>query len=338
MRAFLVMALGTREFRLNDKVFGLWERIDGSRKSLKEALLRSYENGEDDEFVQPLVCVDYAGFAEEDALFFTNFRDDRTRQLAAASIAEKWSSFSRGNDYKSPYPAGSMTSYGGGTAFENFYVAFDKEKIEDSLGELVSKAELKQLRIAETEKLAHVTYFLNGGHWEAFEGEEQKFASSSRAATYDKQPEMSVDRLTILFLEDFQKKDFSLLVLNFANPDMVGHTGKLEAAIEAIVDVDRCLGFLVDKVENSSQKVGLMIFADHGNAEKMLDENGKPHTAHTTNPVPLVVTGSPSAKLNKDCFNISNGSLIDIAPTALYLLGLEQPAVMTGRSLLTKKS
>ena len=315
------------------------EYIDGSRQSVEEALKKRYARDESDEFVKPLVCDGYEGFAEEDALFFTNFRDDRMLQLAMFCTEDDLTKSKYFYLLDVPRLMGSMMPYHERRkGFKDFYVAFDKEPVEDSLGEVVSKSGLKQLRIAETEKYPHVTYFFNCGHEKKFEGEEYILVDSPKIATYDLQPEMSADRLTIFFLTYFLRKDISLFVLNFANPDMVGHTGRLPKAVEAIEDVDRCLGLLVDKVKESSKKAGVMIFADHGNAEQMIDKNGKPHTAHTTNPVPLVVTGSPSAKLNKDCFNISNGSLIDIAPTALYLLGLEQPAVMTGRSLLTKKS
>ena len=338
--AFRAMAFGVR-------ALDAAERIEGSRQSVEEALMRSYLRNEGDEFVRPLVCGGYEGFVEGDALFSTNFRNDRMLQMALYCVEDIRAkavdpNFFMRDDYHLPCLIGSMTPYEDRNTFKDFYVAFKEEPIDNSLGKLMSKAGLKQLRLAETEKLAHVTYFFNGGHWEAFEGEERRFVPSPKdVETYDQEPEMSahriLKRIKAVFSLNFLTEKISLFVVNFANPDMVGHTGKLPEAVEAIAETDLRLGEIVDMVENSSKKVGLMIFADHGNAEQMFDENGKPHTAHTTNPVPLVVTGSSSANLNKDSFKISDGNLTDIAPTALYLLGLEKPDAMTGRSLLTEK-
>ena len=330
--AFRAMQLGEE---MLDEVW----KIGKGREKLKDALEESYERNEGDEFVRPHVCGGYKGFAEGDALFFTNFRNDRMLQLAMYSAADilatSRDSHHLVEEHPLPNPLGSMTPLEKRKAF--FYEAFKEEPIDHGLGACLSKAGLKQLRIAETEKVMHVTYFFDGGYYEAFKGEERIFAHSPRVATYDQEPEMSAREVTDIFHKNFTEQNFSLFVLNYANPDMVGHTGNLEATKEAIAAVDACLGILDSAIKNSSKKVGLMIFADHGNAEQMLDAKGGPHTMHTTNPVPLVVVGSPSARLNKDSFTLSEGSLIDIAPTALHLLGLEQPAVMTGRSLLKEK-
>ena len=328
------------------KVSGKVERIGRGRVEVEDALKRSYARNEGDEFVQPLVCGDYEGFVEGDALFFTNFRGDRMQQLAQlGAVMKPEASYSAGV-FPKPYPVGFMTPYWRDLALSNFYVAFKIESIEDRLNACVSKARLKQIRIAESEKYAHVTYFLDGVQDEFKEFLEKKksiLVDSPQVATYDLQPEMSAYKIVGYFVSNFLKKIFSqpedrsLFVLNYANPDMVGHTGDLEATIEAIAAVDACLGIMIAAIKNSPKKAGLMIFADHGNAEQMIDENGEPHTSHTTNPVPLVVVGSPSANLTKDSFALANGNLTDIAPTALHLLGLDKPAVMTGRSLLTKK-
>ncbi len=340
------------ELAFRAMAFGKGEIIEAG-VSVEQALARCYERGEGDEFVKPMIFGYYGEYGNViQNLFFTNFREDRIRQLVAACTAKEWYFFSRTNEtsqdfderrrYDLPHATGSMTSYGKGEPFKSFHVAFPKESLEDTLGECVAQAGLEQLRIAESEKYPHVTYFFNGGREEKFAGEERRFVPSQKdVATYDQEPEMSAHRIlkrmkTIFSLNSLKEKS-SLFVVNFANPDMVGHTGKLPETVEAIEETDLRLGELVAMVENSPKKVGLMVFADHGNAEQMLDENGKPHTSHTTNPVPLVITGSPSANLTKDSFKLANGNLTDIAPTALYLLGLDKPEVMTGRSLLTKK-
>ena len=315
------------------------ERIGRSRGEVEDALKRSYARNKGDEFVLPFVCGGYEGFVEGDALFFTNFREDRIKQLMELSVAKDWEISFLSGEFPIPYPLGSMTPYEEYLIPNDFHVAFKRELIDDSLGEWVSKAGRMQLHIAETEKIPHVTYFFNGGRYRQFAGEHTRSVPSPKfRMTYDEDPEMSAREVKNSFCTNFKEQNYSLIVLNYANPDMVGHTGDLEATKKAIKVVDECLGEMIDKIRESPKKAGLMVFADHGNAEQMRDENGKPHTAHTTNPVPLVVVGSPSAKLTKDFFKLSNGKLTDIAPTALYLLGLEKPVVMTGRSLLTKKT
>ena len=341
--------LAFRTMQFGEGVLSEWLRIGDGRKKLEVALGEIYLLRKDgDEFIKPFVCGNYAGFSEGDALFFTNFREDRMLQIAmycAEDILVKaMDAFSMRDGYHLPHPIGWMMPYESRESFNGFYTAFKKEPIKDSLDACLSKAGLKQLRIAETEKFPHVSYFLDGGQEETFEkGKYILVDSPTKQATYDLKPEMAAYEIVGRFVSNFpkrvfsQQEDCSLFVLNYANPDMVGHTGDLEATIEAIAAVDACLGTMIDKIKDSPKKAGLMIFADHGNAEQMIDENGGPHTSHTTNPVPLVITGSLSANLTKDSFALANGNLTDIAPTALYLLGLDKPEVMTGHSLLTKK-
>jgi 2,3-bisphosphoglycerate-independent phosphoglycerate mutase len=211
----------------------------------------------------------------------------------------------------------------------NVHIAFEKQPVINTFGEVVSKNNLKQLRIAETEKYAHVTFFFNGGEEKQYEGEDRILVPSPKVETYDMQPEMSAIEVTEKVVEAIESKKYDAIILNYANPDMVGHTGSLEAAIKAIETIDKCIKKVVKAV--NSQKGSLIITADHGNAEQMIDyKSGEPHTAHTTNPVPLVlVTENKSLKLK-------SGKLADIAPTMLEIMGIDKPEEMTGESLLIK--
>ena len=212
----------------------------------------------------------------------------------------------------------------------NVHIAFKKETLHNTFGEVVSKAGLTQLRIAETEKYAHVTFFFNGGEEKQYPGEDRILVPSPKVETYDQKPEMSAYEVTDKVVEALENDKYDAVILNFANTDMVGHTGSLEAAIKAVEAVDECVGRIVKVIEE--KKGNLIITADHGNAEQMIDyKTGEPHTAHTTNPVPIIlITDNPSYKLKE------NGKLADLAPTMLELMGLEKPQEMTGESLLIK--
>ena len=277
------------------------------------AVRQSYDEGVTDEFIVP-VCFDgRRGLdpAKDSAIFF-NFRPDRARQ-----ISEKL------GELKTDLTT--MTKYREDFAFP---VAFPEQRIEMVLAEVLEQHGVRQLHAAETEKYAHVTYFFNGGEEDEHEGEERMLVPSPRdVASYDQQPEMSAPELAARFVEAIEGGDYAFAVLNFANPDMVGHTGSIPAVVEAVETTDRCLGEVVEAV---AAKGGIcLVTADHGNAERMLEDDGvSPHTAHTTNPVPLIVTES-GLNLRKD------GELSDLAPTALALLGFAQPLQMTGKNLFT---
>ena len=210
----------------------------------------------------------------------------------------------------------------------NVQIAFKKELLKNTFGEVVSKAGFTQLRIAETEKYAHVTFFFNGGEEKQYPGEDRILVPSPKVETYDMQPEMSAEEVTVKVVEAIKSGKYNSIILNYANPDMVGHTGSLEAAIKAIEKIDGCVQRVVDAVKE--QNGVLLITADHGNAEQMIDEaTGEPHTAHTTNPVPLILVG-------KDNVRLKEGRLADLAPTMLEIMGLEKPQEMTGESLIEK--
>lgn len=300
--------------------------------SALEAIEKSYEQGVLDEFVLPTVITDENGKAvgqikDGDAIIFFNFRADRMRQIVRAFIEDNSSFFSTGLFTPDVFIA-TLTSYD-----QNFNlpVAFEPQILKNILGEVISENGLKQLRVAETEKYAHVTFFFNGGEEAPFAGEDRILIPSPKVATYDLKPEMSAYEVTDTVLKKIIENSYDLIVLNYANPDMVGHTGSMKAAMRAIEVVDECLGRIIEAV--SSQKGTLLVTADHGNAEVMMEEDGSPHTAHTSNPVPLILMDDrfKNASLNK-------GILSDIAPTILSLMNLPQPAAMTGKNLIKEKA
>lgn len=289
------------------------------------AVAAAHAAGVGDEFIPPAVIGDYDGVRDGEGLLCFNFRADRVREILSALAAPDFDGFSRPRLPRWQARLG-MTEYSAELA-PLFPALFPPETLRDVLGEAVAAAGLTQLRIAETEKYAHVTYFFNGGREEPFAGEERILIPSPKVATYDLKPEMSAPEVTGRVVAAIEGGGFDLIVLNYANPDMVGHTGKLEAAIRAVEAVDRGLG----AVEAAVRAAGgaLLVTADHGNCELMRDPvTGGPHTAHTTNPVPALLAGVPGARAARP-----RGRLADVAPTLLRLLGLPQPAAMTGTPL-----
>ncbi|CUS95657.1 phosphoglycerate mutase (2,3-diphosphoglycerate-independent), partial [Candidatus Kryptonium thompsonii] len=299
-------------------------------KSAEEGILKSYEKGITDEFVVPFIIVDENGnpvgqVRDGDSVIFFNFRADRARQLTRAFIDENFDKFNR---RKINVHFVTMTEYNDDF---NVPIAFKPVYLTNTLGEIISKYGFKQLRIAETEKYAHVTYFFSGGREDPFEGEDRILIPSPKVATYDLKPEMSAFEVTDKVIEEMEKNKYALIVLNFANPDMVGHTGVIPAAVKAIEAIDTCIG----RIYNSAKKNNyvMIITADHGNAEKMIDpETNEPHTAHTTNQVPFIlVMDEYKGELKKD------GKLGDIAPTILTIMNLPIPPEMDGEILLLEK-
>jgi 2,3-bisphosphoglycerate-independent phosphoglycerate mutase len=297
-------------------------------RSAEEAIQASYANGTTDEFVEPTVITDSHGepvgrIKHGDGIIFFNFRPDRARQITRA--------FTHSAPEGTAQPSVDV-HFVGMTEYDSTFrtpVAFPPEVVENPLGEVVAKAGLRQLRIAETEKYAHVTYFFNGGREVAFENEDRALIPSQKVATYDLQPAMSAHCITDELLRRLSDAEpvYDLVVLNFANADMVGHTGILSATIEALEVVDECVGRIVDRVRALGGIT--LITADHGNAEQMIDEDGEPLTAHTTNPVHLILVDEARRGAR-----LQDGIFADVAPTILELLGLSAPAEMTGHSLL----
>ncbi|MEX2644377.1 MAG: 2,3-bisphosphoglycerate-independent phosphoglycerate mutase [Acetobacterales bacterium] len=317
-----------------------WERTELAYRALAAgeapetrdpvgAVRESVAGGVTDEFVKPMVCAGFDGMRDGDVLLCANFRSDRVRQILAALLDPAFEEFDVGRRPRFAAAAG-MVPYS--DRLDPFLSClFPPEAPKDVLGEAVSRAGRTQLRIAETEKYPHVTFFLNGGREEPFEGEERAMVPSPKVATYDLQPEMSAEEVTDKAVEGVRAARFDLIVINYANPDMVGHTGKLDAVVKAVETVDVELGRLAAAVEEAGGT--MLVTADHGNCELMVDpETGGPHTAHTLNPVPVILVNGPAAA------RLTDGRLGDVAPTLLALMGLDQPGTMTGHSLLTTES
>ena len=316
-----------------------WERVkeaydalvngEGHRfASATAAIENSYQKEIFDEFVKPsVICKNdepVATIGENDSVIFFNFRPDRAREITRTIVDSDFDGFER--KYFKTYFV-TFTNYDE-TLLPYVHIAFKKEEIKNTLGEYISKLGLTQLRIAETEKYAHVTFFFNGGEEKQYEGEDRILIPSPKVETYDMKPEMSAGEVTDKVVDAINSKKYDVIILNYANPDMVGHTGSLEATIKALEFLDGCVKRVVDAIENNDGT--LLITADHGNAEQMIDyKTGELHTAHTTNPVPLVLIGREDVKLKE-------GRLADLAPTMLDLMNLEKPAEMTGESLIEK--
>ncbi|MGG3737398.1 2,3-bisphosphoglycerate-independent phosphoglycerate mutase [Aeribacillus pallidus] len=317
-----------------------WERVEKSYRAMVygegpkytnpiDCIEDSYQNGIYDEFVIPSVITDEQGdpvatIKDEDAVIFYNFRPDRAIQISNTFTNEDFRSFDRGPKHPKNLFFVCLTHF---SETVKGYVAFKPTNLDNTLGEVISQNGLTQLRIAETEKYPHVTFFMSGGREEPFPGEERILIDSPKVATYDLKPEMSAYEVTEALLKEIEADKHDAIILNFANPDMVGHSGKLEPTIKAVEAVDECLGKVVDAI---LAKGGVAIItADHGNADEVVTLEGKPMTAHTTNPVPVIVT--------KEGIELREGGILgDLAPTMLDLLGLEQPKEMTGQSLIKK--
>ncbi len=287
----------------------------------KASLEASYQEGTTDEFIEPLVAQNKEGrIAEDDVVLFFNYRTDRGRELTQM-LSQKAFPEQQTTPLSLHYVT--MTNYD--TNFKNVNVIFDKDNIQDTLGETLSKAGKIQIRIAETEKYPHVTFFFNGGREEPFEGEERILCPSPKVATYDLQPEMSAYEIRDAIVPEIQKETADFICLNFANPDMVGHTGDLKAAIKACETVDECVQPIIEAA--LAKDYSILVIADHGNCEIMKNEDGSPHTAHTTNPVPIILVENEKRP-------IKAGVLGDIAPTLLDLMEVPKPEAMTQNSLI----
>ena len=309
-----------------------WERVVKAYKAMTEGegvkfdcackmMEESYANDVTDEFIVPAVSEKAVPVKDNDSIVFFNFRPDRAREITRAFVDPAFSGFER-EQLKGLYYV-CMTQYD--ATMPNVHVAFKPETLENTFGEYISDKGLKQLRIAETEKYAHVTFFFNGGVEKQYLGEDRILVKSPAVATYDLQPEMSAYEVTDKLLAAIDSDKYDAIILNYANCDMVGHTGVFDAAVKAVEAVDTCVGKIVDAV---AAKGGVtLITADHGNADKMYEADGSPFTAHTTNPVPFIVVGYP-------CELREGGRLCDIAPTMLKIMGLEQPKEMTGVSII----
>ncbi len=319
-----------------------WERVEKAydmmtlgnsqiTENAAEYVKDSYKNGVTDEFVVPANVVEngkpVALIEKGDSIIFFNFRPDRARQITRAMTEKEFSGFERKSGFiNSAYVC--FTQYD--ASFSNVKIAFKPQTLENTLGEYLAKNKLTQLRIAETEKYAHVTFFFNGGVEKANDLEDRELIASPKVATYDLQPEMSAFKVTEKAIEKLESGKYDVMILNFANCDMVGHTGVFEAAVKAVKTVDECVKKVVDKILELGGTA--ILTADHGNADKMLDEDGKPFTAHTTFKVPFVVIGKDfkGKKLRE------GGILADVAPTLLDMMDIEVPAEMTGKTLIIK--
>ena len=314
-----------------------WERVQKAYDALvngigeKEtsatvAIEKSYQKEVFDEFVLPtLICNNgepIARVSENDSVIFFNFRPDSAREITRSLVDKDFDGFER--KYFPLYYV-CFTNYD--ETIKDVHIAFKKDEIKNTFGEILGKKGMTQLRIAETEKYAHVTFFFNGGEEKQYPGEDRILIPSPKVETYDLQPEMSAYEVTDNVVNAINSKKYDSIILNYANPDMVGHTGNLDAAIKALEVVDECVGRVVEAVENNNGV--LLITADHGNLEQMIDyTTGEPHTAHTTNVVPLILVGK-DAKLKE-------GRLADLIPTMLDIMEIEKPEEMTGESLIEK--
>ena len=316
-----------------------WERVKVAYDALVKgvgkpatdmvaAVQASYDEEVTDEFIKPIVRVDGEGKAvgliqPNDVVIFFNYRNDRAKELTIVLTQEDMEAEGM---HTMPLYYCCMTPYD--AKFEGLHILFDKENVQNTIGEWVSKQGLSQLRIAETEKYAHVTFFLNGGREEKFEGEERILVASPKVATYDLQPEMSAPEVADKLVEALDSQQFDFICLNFANGDMVGHTGIYEAIVTAVKAVDKC----VEKVVEAAKRNGYEVIqiADHGNADNAVNEDGSPNTAHSLNPVPIVVVSDRVKEVH-------NGILADVAPTVLELMGIAKPEEMTGKSLVELK-
>jgi 2,3-bisphosphoglycerate-independent phosphoglycerate mutase len=307
------------------QAYGAMANAEGVRYPTPEAAIQAaYAAGKFDEFVPASVIGGYGGMKDGDGLLCFNFRADRVREILAALLDPAFDGFTRRRNVKFAAAVG-MTRYSDALA-PFLGVLFAPDRLENILGEVVGAAGKTQLRMAETEKYPHVTYFLNGGRETPYAGEERIMVPSPKVATYDLQPEMSAPELTDKAVAAINTGKYDMIVLNFANPDMVGHTGILPAAIKAVETVDTALGRIAEAIRGQSG--ALLVTADHGNCELMKDPaTGGPHTAHTTNPVPVLLMGG-------DADAIQDGRLADLAPTMLDLMGIAQPAEMTGHSII----
>ncbi|WIF95404.1 2,3-bisphosphoglycerate-independent phosphoglycerate mutase [Caminicella sporogenes] len=292
-----------------------------------EAVKNSYAQNVVDEFVKPTVIMEnncpIATVLPNDSVIMFNFRPDRARQITRAFVDPEFDGFDRSKGFF-PIHYVCMTQYD--ASMPNVFIAYPPQKLKNTFGEYIANKGLKQLRIAETEKYAHVTFFFNGGVEESNKNETRILIPSPKVATYDMKPEMSAYEVTERLIEEINKDIYDVIIVNYANPDMVGHTGNLEAAIKAIEVVDECVGKVVDTVLEKDGQI--LITADHGNADEMLDEEGNVITAHSTNPVPIILINAA------ENFSLAEGKLCDIAPTLLHLMGIPKPEEMTGKSLL----
>lgn len=304
--------------------------VDGAGEraaSWREGLARAYARGQTDEFVEPVVIEEYSGMHDGDGLICANFRADRVRQLLTGLVAPPISDLPFRRRVRFSMSVG-MTRYSE-ELDRHLATLFPPQPMDHLLGEVIAAHGRRQLRMAETEKYPHVTFFFNGGEERQYPGEDRILVPSPKVATYDLQPEMSARPLTDRFVEAVATGVYDFVLINFANPDMVGHTGVLEAAIRAVETVDECLERVV-RATTSLDGV-LLVTADHGNCELMRDPlTGQPHTAHTANPVPCILVNGPAGA------RLRSGRLADVAPTVLELMGLPQPSAMTGRSLLER--
>ena len=310
-----------------------WDRVEKAYRAMTlgegevfetahEAVKASYDKEVVDEFVVPSVVKGGEYISADDSVIFFNFRPDRAREITRAFVDPEFDGFERTKGFF-PLNYVCMTQYD--ATMPNVSVAFKPQELTDTFGEVVSKAGLKQLRIAETEKYAHVTFFFNGGKESVYEGEDRCLIESPKVATYDLKPEMSAVEVKDAVIEKINSDLYDVIVLNFANCDMVGHTGDFDATIKAVNTVDKCVGEVVGAI---LAKNGVaLITADHGNADVMTDEEGNVVTAHSTNKVPFIVIGAGDIKLQKE------GRISDICPTMLKIMGIEQPSSMTGKSL-----